>query len=582
MLQRPDTRVSLYFEGILKGKYRGDIDLFDSDKRWQNYYNYEIYEGIISLPKYDFIHVDEVKKIKKTLDSYQDIPDYEAPLTNQILLEVFDGEIVRLFRADIHGLKLKDIRLFNRQQEGISKVFGEIEASAFGYLVDEYPEENEKYLALDDSANSEKVLINVSPLSPEVSKLAGGEIASQDKIPNFSGSVSSIKDTLPNPSSFIGRKTQFKKGYIRYNDSATGAENHWGPWEKNRFSYWDKKVDEWIMRGIHPLFFPLAIFLFVLLIWFVPEILSLLTVLFFLALVYLFLVLLMALLLFFFLENSLISAISFVLLILTIFYGSTLSDKIEQVKWEESEYDSEKEKLPDPDNIAVENDNTFKQQRVWRDFSGNIYEAIISVSEKDFLKSAKWRNNYPSNFSSVEDYNSYLAKASRFDSSALTCVYEELHRIRNTQQLNKKEFAEVLITFVQDIPYTLILDDACDARLYNDMFIRKYLSENKICYGNQRFGILNPAEFMSTILGDCDTRTLFLFTVFKHFQYDVAILGSTEFRHSILGIHLPYQGIHKKIDGKSYFVVETTSKGMYPGILAPGISKMEKWDINVK
>ena len=55
MLKPGNKRVALYFEGYLKGKYRGDIDLFDSDKKWQNYYNYEIYEGIISLPKSSFV-----------------------------------------------------------------------------------------------------------------------------------------------------------------------------------------------------------------------------------------------------------------------------------------------------------------------------------------------------------------------------------------------------------------------------------------------------------------------------------------------------------------------------------------------
>jgi hypothetical protein len=62
----------------------------------------------------------------------------------------------------------------------------------------------------------------------------------------------------------------------------------------------------------------------------------------------------------------------------------------------------------------------------------------------------------------------------------------------------------------------------------------------------------------------------------------VIILGSQKYRHSILGINLPYHGIHKKVDGKSYFVVETTAQGMYPGILAPSISDMTNWKVNLK
>ena len=142
--------VFLYFEGILKGKYRGHIDIFDSDKKWHNYYNYEIYEGIISLPKSGFVSSIHVEASKILTDQYSGIPLYEAPLTNNIQLEVSDGGITKLFSAEIHELKLKDISLFNRQPEGINQVFGEIEATAFGYLLT-YTFEDEDILSVPDN-----------------------------------------------------------------------------------------------------------------------------------------------------------------------------------------------------------------------------------------------------------------------------------------------------------------------------------------------------------------------------------------------------------------------------------------------
>jgi hypothetical protein len=147
--------------------------------------------------------------------------------------------------------------------------------------------------------------------------------------------------------------------------------------------------------------------------------------------------------------------------------------------------------------------------------------------------------------------------------------------------LSKTKFAEVITSCIQDIPYTLVLDNDCNPNKYNDKFIREYLGNGGKCEGYIKFGLLAPTEFMGSLIGDCDTRTLLIFTVLNHYNYDVAMLGSELYRHSVIGINLPYNGISKTINGKRYVIWETTEQGIPPGVIPREVSDMRFWNITL-
>lgn len=558
--------VFLYFEGILKGKYRGHIDIFDSDKKWHNYYNYEIYEGIISLPKSGFVSSIHVEASKVLTDQYSGIPLYEAPLTNNIQLEVSDGDITKLFSAEIYELKLKDISLFNRQPEGINQVFGEIEATAFGYLLT-YTFEDEDILSVPDTSETEMGSVKTIPLEVE-NKASSEAVASQSGISN--------EGNQPQ------RQAQYKNNHVRYHLGENGGAAQWGPWERNGSGYWNNLLNRWVGWGNHPLFYPLLLLFLALFIYFFPLIPPLFLALLIIGFWFVLLIIIFGLGLTFVVYSSILSGISALLIILTLAVFLNIDFLSENFKWEEYVYVPELEDSPKPDLIKVDPDKFIRHNRVWKDFQGQQYKATVKILESNYSSSLAWHQQYAENMNNENDYERYLSAASKRDSASLTHLYSEMNTLGYNYKLTRKGFAEMLITFVQDIPYTLIVDSNCDPSLYRDNFIRKYLQEGKQCYGYQRFGLLNPAEFTATLLGDCDTRTLFLYTLFKYFNYDVIILGSQKYGHSILGINLPYHGIHKKVEGKSYFVVETTAQGMYPGILAPSISDMTYWKVNLK
>ena len=63
----------------------------------------------------------------------------------------------------------------------------------------------------------------------------------------------------------------------------------------------------------------------------------------------------------------------------------------------------------------------------------------------------------------------------------------------------------------------------------------------------------------------------------KKFGYDVIILNSDVYGHSILGLNILSSGRYKSYLGKRYYTWETTSEGWMLGDLPPDVSNMSNW-----
>jgi hypothetical protein len=59
------------------------------------------------------------------------------------------------------------------------------------------------------------------------------------------------------------------------------------------------------------------------------------------------------------------------------------------------------------------------------------------------------------------------------------------------------------------------------------------------------------------------------------------MLGSELYRHSVIGINLPYNGISKTINGKRYVIWETTEQGIPPGVIPREVSDMRFWNVTL-
>lgn len=225
----------------------------------------------------------------------------------------------------------------------------------------------------------------------------------------------------------------------------------------------------------------------------------------------------------------------------------------------------------------------YVNHRIWKDYDGVIYEADFLVSKIEVENSRLFKDTLSIKDDDINDYDFILSELVGHDYDSLgsyTNVYYILDSLKKENKFNVLQFAEVIVSMVQDIPYTLLLSNACEANLYNDEFINDYLRlGDRPCQGNVRFGINTPIEFLGTMKGDCDTRTLLIYTILKYYKYDVVVLNSEIYQHSMLGINLPYSGKYFESNKKKYVVWETTGIGFRPGYVDQKMQDMNNFRI---
>ncbi len=228
----------------------------------------------------------------------------------------------------------------------------------------------------------------------------------------------------------------------------------------------------------------------------------------------------------------------------------------------------------DKDTIAL-----YTSHRKWKDNYGNSYSGDLRVREKDFEKLKNYLNDFSprvkENFWGVlYDY------IDRKDIESLDLVIETFSEIQKSKKLNQMQFAEMLVTCIQDIPYSLVFENECQpANRYEDSIKRVLENCPECCIGNKKYGIQNPVSFIKNLKGDCDTRTVLIYSLLKYFGYDVAIVNSTFYKHSVIGLNIPASGDYKLLNGKKYLLWETTAKYYTIGKLPPNFNNVAYWNI---
>jgi hypothetical protein len=232
--------------------------------------------------------------------------------------------------------------------------------------------------------------------------------------------------------------------------------------------------------------------------------------------------------------------------------------------------------------IYIENQDTisvFRSNRIWRDNYGNDYSGSLTIRERDYFNLKDYIKKYTPP-SSDNFWGNLYDHIDRNDTPSLDLVLQTFEAINAEKQLNQMEFAEMVVSCIQDIPYAFVFQDAClPAHSYEES-IRELLERcPNCCIGNVVYGIQNPVSFLQNLKGDCDTRTVLIYSVLKYFKYDVAILNSDFYRHSIIGINLPAGGLFKTYNGKRYMLWETTAKYFEVGKLPPSFDNVSHWNV---
>ena len=230
--------------------------------------------------------------------------------------------------------------------------------------------------------------------------------------------------------------------------------------------------------------------------------------------------------------------------------------------------------IENQDTVAV-----YQSNRVWNDNYGKNYSTTLTIREQDYTDLynhvAQFKGDKSTNF--WGDLYDYI---DRTDSPKLDLVLASFAHIQANEQLDQMQFAEMVVSCIQDIPYSFVFEAACLPAENYEYSIQKILEKcPECCIGGVAYGVQNPLSFLKTLRGDCDSRTVLIYSVLKHFGYDVAILNSDFYRHSILGINLPAAGDYKSHYGKRYILWETTARYFKAGDLPASFNNVSHWNV---
>lgn len=549
-----------FIRGTITGKYRGDLILSEEKLYNSSFYDFEVYEAkvLCSHPE------DFQENISFKVSGKKIFPKDKLP--NILLVEITANN--NSFGINILEPKLYDFKPISKlhQTEG-NEIFGCFTGMITGYVIDYQKETITEILGPYENFEEEIPLEIVEEVGCESSAVKTGKIARIGNYIQYEYRCKHHNDTIWGEKIFQGKTT-----IINTSDSSTKLNFGTEP------------------RGCFSEFFGLlAIILgLIFLVAILPGALYIIGI----GLAIMLLNFIAPFLKWIFRIFGALLLIGFAIGLFNIFFNHSFSynptprivDSPRERKAEVKPIvDKRVSEIPrnEQENMIV--DSIITRFRSWQDYEGNKYEGKYQIRLSDYKNSNFYKQNLQSNGSDLRSYDKIVYSLKQNDKNKLNGLYKLFDSIGQSNELNKMQFAEMVVTFVQDIPYALVLQEDCNPSLYSDSFIRKYLSsKNADCNSFQKFGINTPVEFLVNLKGDCDTRTLLLYSVLSHYNYDVALMSSEQYSHSILGINLPFEGLAFKASNQNYVLWETTSPNLKAGIVSSEISNLNYWRISLK
>jgi hypothetical protein len=518
-----------YILGDLNGKYWGEIDTKKETEFVQHkFFDFNIYEITVS----NSITNNETPIV---LDELSSFPRERLPKLLTIRL-LKDG---KEYELNLHEPQIGNVA-FNRklhQDEG-TEVFGTIDAKVTGYVLDFTKEDYQEIQYLNQ---------NNEPLIKEVEK-------------------NELQKTI-SPTGNVEYKDNYSRTEYFYNDFKT---TYWDKWKYNKptkTNHSEGCLSSFL--GIIGLVIGVAFFILLL-----PQLGILLPIL---AIPFLLNIIPSNI------WNWIFRIFAGLLLfafIASIFYS--ISNTNSNYVPKKYAVDNVKETTDTLKRVS-EKDTIISHFRSWRDYDNNLYEGSYFVKYTAYQNAKFYKNNLQILGNNQAEYDKILFSLKENDKENINGLYQLFDTLKFEKKIDSITFAKMIVSFVQDIPYALVLPENCDPNLYADNFIKQYLNSNNAkCDGFEKFGINTPVEFLATLNGDCDTRTLLLYTIFAHYNYDIALLSSETYSHSIIGINLPLEGKSYDYENQKYILWETTSPNIKPGILPQEISNTNNWRISLK
>lgn len=558
-----------YLFGKLTGKFYGSADdLYSDPFEKSDFFKFTIYEAEIVIFENNIFKNEENKIIFN-----KPITVGESFFPEQTVIRFHTKDFIKEYKAKIHEIQLQNIVFIRHlQQIEDNESFGTIEAELSGYFLDFI---EEKYIV--EIRHEEKgELLEVIEESIEIPEI-------EEDIIQFNNSKPKIEKTIP---TYIDDSQEYKyvltenkqfdtrwgKKYVSYEYQKSNEEKYWGPWKfvEDVGINWNEIILSIlsVLGSILGLYALLALFIYN---WKIGIIISI-----FIAVIYSlhFISLRLPRLIGGFFR--LLGIGIFGLVLFGFFKILTDGFNLKRIKYTTQEQGRTE---------RVETDSLISHIRNWKDYNKKNYIATLSLKKSDLYNAVQYHNNFnPVGENEIAVTRNMYSALSNFDNSKLNLVYNEFNRIKESCKItSRREFAELIVSCIQDIQYVAIMPNSCNPNDYSNKGISDMLMVCE-CKPNVPFGVQTPIEFLADLKGDCDTRTLLLFTILKNFNYDVAIFNSNEYMHSVLGINLPERlnANYKVIKKGDYYLWETTATGIPIGMLSPENEDTRYWNIYLK
>lgn len=280
---------------------------------------------------------------------------------------------------------------------------------------------------------------------------------------------------------------------------------------------------------------------------------------------------------------AIIGLIFFALKFLNQLLSNTVKKEKEDKSKEHNVKMGEQRLNPEQDTLApLPWDYLVDHEVEWEDFIDNYYMGKYTTSTLKFAESHRMHNAWASvpqnkvtNF-----WGEIYEDMSNSDNPKLDSLVRYFQNQRMAKGLSELEAAEMVIAFIQEIPYVLVHDGSCAEACAEGGFISQYHAEGRACLPDIVAGVQSPYEFVHNLQGDCDTRSLLGYTILSKMKIPCSIWVSQTFGHSIMGVALPAQSRnYKTLNGMRHFGVELTARGFRVGMMAPEQTDMDNWTV---
>ncbi|MEZ5018410.1 MAG: DnaJ domain-containing protein [Flavipsychrobacter sp.] len=522
-----------YLKGTIIVKYKGDRILKGfSDLPWNSDFLLDPIDVYAVVKQEDIYSYDKLTTHFKK--AFSETKLFKVPLPQPIRTTIITKEGQKFYNIKILDIKVASPKIMDVVYEGNSS-YGTIRGDFYGYVVENKKEYKEKY-----------------------TKECFGETGN------------------------IEEKEDRQYEYIRKEYFHKDCSSYWGPWERIRKV--NKTTDTLSFNsgcsghfGNIPVWLSLFLGLFILIIKFKTVGLIVATIAFLLLIVLLGTVVAIV-----------AEYIGYLLIVVLIIIGlrGCLTDKVMPAP----------PSAPSNDSITVsETVHTDKRKKVvdtlithrinWRSYDDNDYQIDLTVSRKKMNIAVLRHANIDVQVFKEEDIGNVYKQLSETDNTNLSYVYSAFDSIRVQNSLDRFDFANLMVSCVQNIPFYIVLEGDCNKDDYSDEYVQWYLSHcvSECCIGHQKYGVRSPIEFLGDMKGDCDTRSLLLYNLFRKFDYDVALLVSAHYQHALIAVNLegvqPNGVVAVNIDGKKYYLWETTDTGFEAGNIPIHMANMSYWKI---